>query len=260
MEKERLQEALVKAIKRLAKNKKIGLMLSGGIDSSVIAKMLLDNKIKFTAYTVDFGGQDAEIAKKLAKELSIKHKMIKFKGNAEQLIKKVLKIIKTSDIIDIGVAMPVLLAAEKAAKEGKDIVISGLGSDEILAGYGSHAKALEHGWKEVHKECIRRLVAVKKDIRRDRAICRFAKIKPVLPFMDKKVVDIAMRIHPKQKISASQKKIILREIAKEIRLPEYIYERPKKAAQYGSGSLKLLKKTAKSKGRSCIEDYIKKLL
>jgi asparagine synthase (glutamine-hydrolysing) len=256
--REQLKQALIAAVKKLAKGR-IALAFSGGIDSSVIAKILKDLKVKFTAYTTDFGGPDAEIAKKLGKHLRLKHKTLHINGNPEVLIKKAVAITKMQSPVDISVAMPMVIAAEAAAKDSNKVIFSGLGSDEFLCGYGSHAKALETGYDAVHRECLHRLVQVKHDIKRDRAICKHFGLKPALPFMDKKVVKIALGIHPKYKISQTQKKIVLREIASEMALPEYVYNRPKKAAQYGSGSLKLLEKTAKTEGLCCATDLVRKL-
>ena len=73
------------------------------------------------------------------------------------------------------------------------------------------------------------------------------------------MVDIALSIPPSQKISRTSRKIVLRKIAKDIGLPKYIYERPKKAAQYGSGSLKTIKKLAKEAGFSSICSYLEEL-
>ncbi|MDD5181994.1 MAG: asparagine synthase C-terminal domain-containing protein [Candidatus Nanoarchaeia archaeon] len=253
--KEKLKQALVAAVKKLAKGK-IALLLSGGLDSSVIAKILKDLRITFTAYTSDFGGPDTAIAKKLSKQLRLKHKTLHFTGNPEKLVEQAVKITKTTDPVQISVAIPMILAAEAAAKDGNRMLFSGLGSDEFLCGYGSHAKAMEKGYKAVHSECLHRLVQVRKDIKRDSAVCRHFGLKPALPFMDKKVVNTALSIHPQEKISPTQKKIVLRKIAKEIGLPEYVYNRPKKAAQYGSGSFTILKCISKEKGFKFVKDYL----
>lgn len=256
--KEALKQALIAATKKLARGK-VALAFSGGIDSSIIAKILKSLKIDFTAYTVDFKGPDAAVAKQLGKQLKLKHKTLRFTGNPEPLIEKAIRITKTTNPVQISVAMPMVLVAEAAAKDRNQILFSGLGSDEFLCGYGSHAKALEQGYPAVHSECLNRLEKVKTDIKRDTRICRHFGLKPALPFMDKKVVDIALKIPPKQKISAAEKKIVLRKIAGELGLPAYIYSRPKKAAQYGSGSFTALKYISKEKGFKLLDDYLKHL-
>jgi asparagine synthase (glutamine-hydrolysing) len=258
--KKELKQALIESVKNNVKGyKNIALALSGGIDSSVIAKILKDNKIKFKAYSVCFECEtiDTKIAEKLANKLNLDFEKIIFKGNYESLIKRVTKITKKHDPITIGVGMPLIVIAEKAIEEDIDVIISGLGSDEILAGYGSHTKALEKGWKEVQKECEHRIKEeVKKDIERDQSIGQYYNIDIATPFMDKKVIDIALKIHPKHKISKHEKKIILKQIAKEMDLPKYIYERSKKAAQYGSGSHKIIKKLSKKAGFDTIKQYL----
>jgi len=253
--KEQLKQALIATVKKLAKGK-IALALSGGLDSSVIAKILTDLKIEFTAYTADFGGPDTAVAQQLGKQLKLRHKTLHFAGSPEALIKQAIKITKNIDPVQISIALPMIFIAEAAARDKNKILFTGLGSDEFLCGYNSHAKALEKGYKSVHSECLHRLVQVKQDIKRDSALCKHFGLKPALPFMDKKVVDIALSIHPKHKISPTQKKIVLRKIASEMNLPKYICSRPKKAAQYGSGSFTILKCFAKEKGFKFISDYL----
>jgi asparagine synthase (glutamine-hydrolysing) len=258
-QKEELKNVLTKAIKEgVNRHKKVALALSGGIDSSVIAKILQDLGINFTAYSVSFEKEnsDIKIAEKLANDMKINFKKIVFIGDYEGLVSDLIRITKRHDSITIGVGMPLLVICQQAKHDNADLILTGLGSDETLAGYDSHAKALENGFKAVDIECKKRVKEVSRDVERDKAICENYKIAVSTPFLDENVINIALSIPPEQKISKNEKKIVLREIAKELGLPDYVYNRPKKAAQYGSGSQKILKKLSNEKGFRTTDGYL----
>lgn len=255
-----IEKALVTAVKRcLGDEKKCALFFSGGIDSSIVAKILLDSGVEFTAYVVGMKrSQDIEAAKRAASELGIKIKVITLEQkDIPELVKAVIWTTKTSDPITVGVGIPLYAAAKEAAKDNYKLIFSGSGSDEIFAGYESHAKALLNGWEEVHRECVQRVHEIDKDIMRDASVCKHFSTEPRMPFMDIDVVRLAMATHPKLKISAEQNKIILRKIAQKLGLPEYVYERKKKAAQYGSGVNKAMKKISKEADFDSIGSYLK---
>ena len=255
-----LERALSLAVKRcLQRYDKCAVAFSGGLDSSVIAKLLKDLSVDFTAYVVGLNGsEDIAVAKRIADEMGIKLKVAIIKPEEiESLVRAVIWITKNNDPVTVGVAMVLYAAAREAAKDGYKIIFSGSGSDEIFAGYDSHAKALLQGWFEVHKECIQRVHnGINKDIARDVSICRNFNIDPVMPFLDIDVVRLAMIIHPRLKIAPDQKKLVLRKVAKQLNLPQEVCERKKRAAQYGSGVDKALRKMAKKAGFKTISEYI----
>lgn len=258
--KQKLKNALINAVKKL-EGKKIALALSGGLDSSVLAKLMKDLKIKFKCYSVVFGEKckDAIVAKSLAKELKLNFKEIIVK-NGEGLAKEVIKITGKSDPITVGVGMPILAIAKEAKKDRKKILVTGLGSDEALCGYNSHIKALTKGHKVVEKECKRRIEKeVLKDIERDKSISDSLGLQIAAPFLEKEVVKVALSIPIREKISKTNKKIVLRNIAEKMALPIWVYKRKKLAAQYGSGSNKLLKKLSKKHGFSTMGSYLDNL-
>jgi len=254
-----LELVLRNSVKRcLGNNKKCALFFSGGLDSSVIAKLLSETCVEFTAYTVGMkGSADPEAAKKIAAELGIKLKVIIIKPEEiSKLVKAVIWITKSDDPVTIGVGIPLYAAAKEAAKDGYKIIFSGSGSDEIFAGYDSHAKAFLNGWKDVHEECTKRVHGINKDIARDAAICKHFSLDSFMPFIDIDVVRMVMALHPKLKISSEKNKIILRDIAKNIGVPQEAYERKKKAAQYGSGVSKALTTISKKESFSTVKEYL----
>ena len=86
------------------------------------------------------------------------------------------------------------------------------------------------------------------DLYRDDVVTMYNKIETRLPFLDKSLVDFALKIPGKFKIMDSSKKFILRKVALSVGMPEEIAFRPKKAAQYGNNVDKAIAKLSKQQG------------
>jgi asparagine synthase (glutamine-hydrolysing) len=85
------------------------------------------------------------------------------------------------------------------------------------------------------------------NLERDDAVSMANGVELRVPFLDKDIIDLALDIPGIYKIKDNEdilRKHILRDVAKSIGVPGYIADRPKKAAQYGSGINKILKKKA----------------
>ena len=236
-----LEQSLKNAVKKMVGNEtKVVLLFSGGIDSAIVGKILTDIGVIFNG-------------------LPLGHLIVNLsKSNVEEAVKKVIQITGSADVVTVSVGIVTYLASRGVPPNYK-IVFTGSGSDEIFCGYSGHKKALEKGWDAVHAECIKRLNGIEKDLERDEKICKHFKLDVKTPFLDKKVVETGLRISPKLKLSEMENKIILREIAEELKLPEYITKRGKKAAQYGSGSQKILEKLSKKAGFGTIGSYLEHL-
>ena len=257
-----VKESLIQAIEKRSKQK-FGILLSGGLDSSLIALICKKLKLNFTCYSVGLeDSPDIIAANKIAKDLRLEHKIKIYRINEyEELLRKTIEILKTDDITKISVGT-VVLAGLKFAKDNKEkIIFGGLGSEEIFCGYNRHFKAFKKSYKDVHEECWNGLETMyKKDLTRDYLISEYTKIKVETPFLDKDLIINAMKIHPKLKINDDAKKIILRLLAINLRLKEEFAMRKKTAAQYGSNFDKAIEKLAKRNGFKQKGDYLTSLL
>jgi len=252
--KNNVKKALVNSIEKLPD--KFGLLFSGGLDSNIIA--LLSKNKEVTCYCVGLeGSQDVEWAKKSAKLLNLKLKVKTLTlKEVEKSLKQVVKILKTDDVTKVSVGLTVYLAM-KITKEKN--IVTGLGAEEIFAGYNRHKKA-NTSEKELFKESWAGLKrCYKNDIERDTKIAKELKKQIFTPFLDKDLIISAMNIKPKDKIKKGYKKYILREIAIELGLPKELAFRKRKAAQYGSNILKAIDKLAKKAGFKYKKDYLNSL-
>jgi diphthine-ammonia ligase len=260
--KKELYVLLEEAIRKRVTDKKIGVLFSGGIDSVFIAYMLKRMGAKFTCYTAALEeegmekAEDLRYAEKAAAEFGFELKVAKAGlKETEEIIKKIIELIETTDVVKVGVALPFYLASRIAKKDGVRVMFSGLGSEEIFAGYERHKKS-----RNVNEECVSGLLKMyERDLYRDDVITMGNTIELRLPFLDKRLVEHSLKIPPKYKIDEEQNKIILRKIAEDIGISKEFYMRKKKAAQYGSKFDRAIEKLTKKRGFKLKAEYLNSL-
>jgi asparagine synthase (glutamine-hydrolysing) len=268
-EKEKIEKKtkkfLIDAIKKRIPDRRFGILFSGGIDSTFIAyaakkmKNELGQSPRFTCYTAALESSkeaiDLTYAKKVADAygLELKYKVIKL-DEVEDYLKKVVPLIEDSNVVKVGVALTFYVACKLAREDNIKVIFSGLGSEEIFAGYDRHKHSLK-----INEECLSGLRRMyERDLYRDDVITMNNNLELRLPFLDKKLIEYALKIPEKYKLDKTGSKLILRNIAKNMGIDEDIAIRPKKAAQYGSRFDKAIEKLAKKSGTKSKSLYLKR--
>jgi len=252
--RERLFESVKKSIDG---ERKVGILFSGGVDSVVIAQ-IARQFAEITCYTAGLeGSQDVEYARRAAEEMGLEHKVRIIKHEeVPSYIKKVIGAIKEANIMKVGVGIPIFASCE-IAKEKR--LLAGFGGEELFVGYAKFKKFDD--WQDLQKKLWDGLYAIGwKDKYRDCLIAQTNGKEIRSPLLDFELIRLVMRVHPRYKIDEKQDKLLLRKIAKDIGLPEFAYNRPKKATQYGSGIDKAIRKLAKEEGCQGVEDYLETFL
>lgn len=269
---EKLKTLLVESVKKLIQDKnpeEIAIALSGGIDSTIIAKILKDLGINAEAYVVGIENcQDFETAEHAAAELNLNLKKITL---TEEEIEKDLftqaRILKSlyeknkekikpetpdSKLNPVSVSsnFPHFFV-EKYAKE--KYIVSGLGSDTLLAGFAKYLELNEEeAIKQIKKETK---VLLEFDYLEDVETAKHFNKEIFMPFLDKDVAEFCLKLPYNLKFN-KERKYILRKLGKNIGLSDEAAFRKKKSAQYGSGVMKIMKKVAKKHGMS-LSEYIR---
>ncbi|MBN1502573.1 asparagine synthase C-terminal domain-containing protein [Candidatus Woesearchaeota archaeon] len=256
--KKDIKYSLIQAIKKRTPKQGFGVFFSGGVDSTLIAFILKRFSDDFFCYTIGFeNSQDLFWAKKIAKECSfrLKHKTLTLE-QGDQILKQSVSILgENANVVNVGVASVELACIQLAESDNINTFFSGLGSEEIFAGYQRHELS-----KDINKECWTGLQKMwQRDLIREYILSKATNTAFLTPFLDKTLIQDAMKAPSKYKIKNHIKKYILREIALEIGLKKEFAFRPKKAAQYGSGFDKILLKLTKKHGFKYKKDYIKYL-
>lgn len=243
---------------------KIGLLFSGGVDSTLIAHTLTKNKIPFIALSVGFHDnqkkfpEDLDNSRIIAKELKLNYQEILINTkDAQNLFKETTKILtkEYANVVNVGVGSVEVAGIKKLKELGCTHIFSGLGSEEIFAGYDRHDKS-----ENPHEECWNGLkLMFERDMVRELKIAKYFNIITLTPFLDENLILYAMTIPSKYKINKDNKKIILRKSAIKLGLKEEFALRPKKAAQYGSRTDKAIANLTKKNGFQYKKDYLQSL-
>jgi asparagine synthetase B (glutamine-hydrolysing) len=263
--KRKLKDLIEKAvISRAANAGKFGVLFSGGIDSTLIAFICKKHNYDFTCFAIGLeNSQDIEYAKRVAERYNfdLKYRLLTLE-ELEKTIKETIKILQTNEIIWVSVGSVVYAASRLALQNNTNILFSGLGTEEIFAGYKRHEDALQNNnFESVHKESWNGLKNMyTRDLLRDYKIAKYLGIELRTPYLDPDVIKVAMNINPMHKLDKNNKKIILRETAEDFGIDKEFAQRKKKAAQYGSNFVKGIDKLAKKHNFPAKKEYLQSLL
>ncbi len=245
--KQKTEKILDEAIKKRIPGRKFGLLFSGGIDSTYLAHYFKQQGYDFTCYTavLETDGtppSDLLAAQNVAKELGLHLKIKKIKiADIPRYLKKIVPLIEDSNVVKVGVALTFYIACEMAREDGCKVIFSGLGSEELFAGYERHKQS-----GNINQECVSGLLKMyERDLYRDDVLTMDNNLELRLPYLDMELVKYALKIPGKYKLKEGTGKYILREIAAEKGIPHQFAFRKKTAAQYGSRFDYALEKLAK---------------
>ncbi len=268
LEVKRLVESAVK--ERLEGLDEIGICFSGGLDSSYIAALCKKFKANLTCYTVGF--QDGQFkdpediiqARLVAKHLKLgsdefKEKIFSIK-EIEPIMMETIRILQQGsqtyhtdivNVVTVGVGA-VEVAAHSISKNEK-VFFSGLGSEELYAGYERHKL------NPSNDECVDGLLKMyERDLLRDTVIPKALGFSFTTPFLDEELTRYSLQIPIQYKINDAGSKMILRKAAEP--LLGLHAQRPKRAAQYGSSFDRALLKLAKTHKLEHKNAYIRKII
>lgn len=255
-------EALVEAVKKRVNGlQKVGVIFSGGVDSVLIAKVA-SLFADVTCYAAGIeGSMDLEQARSAASkmEMEIKVKELNTK-DIEEYTPKVMKAIEDRLFLQIEAGIPVYAALEMARKDGQKVVLSGQGPDELFGGYPWYRKVIaEYGYEKLEHHMLDDLQqAYCETLEREVKMAEVNGLSFRYPYVDPQVIKLALQIDTRLKIRSSEDKLgkyVHREFAKQVGVPVELADRPKEAAQHGSGVHEAILKTAERNGFT--EDVVK---
>ncbi len=229
-----------------------GVLLSGGLDSSVIsaiAKKYAAKRVEsgdtqeawwpqLHSFSVGLDGSpDLRYAQEVADSIGTVHHSIHFTvQEGLDAVRDVIYHLETYDVTTIRAATPMYLLARVIKSMGIKMVLSGEGADELFGGYLYFHKAPTA--EEFHKETVRKLdrLHLYDCNRANKALAAWG-VEGRVPFLDKEFMDIAMNVNPTDKmcgINGKMEKHILRE-AFEDYLPKSVAWRQKEQFSDGVG-------------------------
>ena len=249
---EELRQALEQAVRRqLMSDVPYGVLLSGGLDSSVISAVAR----KFSATRVESGGRDEawwprlhsfavglrgapDLAKArlVADHIGTVHHEINYTlQEGIDALSDVIYFTETYDVTTVRASTPMYLLARFIRSMGIKMVLSGEGADEVFGGYLYFHKAPTP--RAFHEETVRKLSRLHQYdcLRANKSLAAWG-VEGRVPFLDKEFLDVAMRLTPKAKMCPGRQieKRVLREAFADL-LPDEVAWRQKEQFSDGVG-------------------------
>ncbi|MFB6209240.1 MAG: diphthine--ammonia ligase [Candidatus Nanohaloarchaea archaeon] len=250
---EEVKQRFLEAVEKRIPDQDLALLFSGGLDSTMIAASLHELGKDFTAYTsgIQHGNvnapRDVEWAREVAEEMDINLEVHESDlEEVEDTLPQISDWISSTSVVKNGVALPFHLALNGSEK----VVISGLGSEQLYAGYHRHQGYL-------NRECLSGLRSLfERDLYRDNVISFRNGYELRVPFLDHDLVEHALNLPEDMKVENEYRKYVLRKAAEKLGVPEKVAWREKTAAQYGSNFDKAISRLAKNAGFEHKQEYL----
>lgn len=243
-----IRETFIEATrKRLMSDVPIGVLLSGGLDSSltsaIASRLLAESGKKLHSFSIglDADAPDAAAARKVAEYLGTEHHEIHFTvEEGIQILDKLIWHLETYDVTSIRASTPMYFLSKAITDMGIKVVLSGEGADEIFGGYlyFRNAPSVEDFQKETIERVQKLFTA---DLLRADKSTMAHGLETRVPFLDKVFLDLAVRIKAEEKMPKTydgKEKYILRkafDTPENPYLPEEVLWRQKEQFSDGVG-------------------------
>ncbi|NVJ60557.1 MAG: asparagine synthase B [Gammaproteobacteria bacterium] len=247
-----IREGLTESIRRhLMTDVPYGVLLSGGLDSSIVAavaKQFVDKRVeddgqseawwpRLHTFAIGLeGSPDLKAAQVVADHIgSVHHNFTYTIEDGIDALRDVIYHLETYDITTIRASTPMYLMARKIRAMGIKMVLSGEGSDELFGGYLYFHKAPTA--KDFHEETVRKIENLHyyDCLRANKSMAAWG-VEARVPFLDREFIDTAMSINPSAKMCTHGRieKHLLREAFADL-LPEEVCWRQKEQFSDGVG-------------------------
>jgi asparagine synthase (glutamine-hydrolysing) len=202
----RLEEAVVK---RMMGDVPYGVLLSGGLDSSLVASIAcrhVGERGRLRSFAIGLrGAPDLAFARQVADFLGTVHHEFYFTvQEGLDALRQIIWHLETYDVTTIRASTPMYLLARKIKALGVKMVLSGEGSDEVFGGYLYFHRAPSQ--EDFHRETVRRVknLHVSDCLRANKSTAAWG-LEVRVPFLDKDFLDAAFAVHPRYKVCGPER-------------------------------------------------------
>jgi asparagine synthase (glutamine-hydrolysing) len=249
-----LKRALYDAVAATAPENELAVAFSGGVDSSILAKICHDLGKKVKLITVGFASsQDIGFSRVVAAKMGMEQEISEISyHDFQDSLQRVQQIIKCENTSHIENCIAYYFISTFARQRGMNIVLSANGCDELFCGYDGYRHVYNGGKAAIVKlmeEKIANELALVEEIS---AVAGEFGVQVRQPFLSGRFVEFAKSVPVEDKIKGPDDKLrkhVLRQVAVSIGVPEESAMKPKKALQYGSLIHKYFKQAVKRRGK-----------
>ena len=248
---ENLENAIVSAVRNGVEDQDIAVAFSGGLDSGLVAAIAKDYARSVTLYTSGKDqSYDVVMAREMSEQLGLPWLHIPItEDNIEARLREMISITATSSPLTLSFELPLFFVCRTVHEK---LVLGGQGSDEMFAGYSKYIGLSEEELNRARKSDIGKLIT--STIPHETKVADHFGKKILYPYLDPLVtMEVsAMDLKDLMPKDADNRKLLLKQVARNLGYP-FIAEKKKKAAQYGSGTMDLVRDVAKQKGMTYSE-------
>jgi asparagine synthase (glutamine-hydrolysing) len=259
MDKDKVVDQLARSLDASVRNiagplDDVAISFSGGLDSSLLA-FLASKHSRPVLYVVgEEKSSDMESARSAASSLELPLTEIIL---SEKIVKGALSdvtcLARSTNPVLISYKLPQFLVSRFTEE---DVILIGNGADELFGGYSRYERMEPKELPGAMQWDLDEMLRIEMPI--DRRIGNEFGKTFEYPYLSAEVVEIAMGLPIGSKVGKNGRKAVLRDVARYLGLSSEISAREKKAAQYGTGTNRLMKKIAKTDGLS-ISRYLEEL-
>ncbi|MFB6250151.1 MAG: asparagine synthase C-terminal domain-containing protein [Halobellus sp.] len=243
----------------------VAVAFSGGVDSGVVAAGVPDAP----CYVAGFEGcHDIAAARDAATTMDRDLRVVELShADLREAVPRLADALGRTNPMDLSIAVPLLLVAERVAADGYDRLALGQGADELFGGYAKVQKAPDD--PRVEADSVRGarrelLGTIPEQAERDVLAIRLGGVEPVTPLLHDDVVAAALPLPESLLVDSEARKVALREAARGF-VPDTVRTADKKAVQYGTYVSRELDRLARQAGfkrrmDNHVERYVKSLV
>ncbi|TYT62219.1 asparagine synthase C-terminal domain-containing protein [Natrialba swarupiae] len=236
----------------------VAVAFSGGVDSALVAE-LLDAPL----YVVGFpDSHDVEAARTAATAMGRELTVVELEpADLERAVPEIVRATGRTNAMDVQIALPLYLVAERVAADGFDALAVGQGADELFGGYEKVVRLDHRVDAATTRGAVREQIRSLPDqLPRDVLTIEAAGLEPVAPLLHDAVVAAALRLPDDLLADEETRKRGFRQVASQY-LPEDVATRDKKAVQYGSLVARELDRLARQAGyKRRMDDHVSKYI
>lgn len=226
---------------------RVAVAFSGGVDSSLLAKLCHHLNKQVTLLTIGFpGSHDIGFSKAMASKMGMSHKVCEINSlDFQEKLRSIRQTINCSNTSHIENCIAYFYVSELAKQNDLNTVLSANGCDELFCGYDKYRKVYSIGEAQIERLMEESLVNEFDLMGEIKIVSTALGVQIKQPFLSPQFIKFAKSIPIDQKIKGSDdmiRKHILRRAALALDVPEEAAMKPKKALQYGSHIHKYFKR------------------